>query len=58
MKVWFWPLVIGVLSCAGLLSALFYDGWGDRFSWLTLLLPVALSVWLGWLRPAVRPGAG
>lgn len=57
MNIWRWPLVIGVLSCVGLLSALFYDDWGDWLSWLALLPPVALSVWFGWLRHTVRPSA-
>lgn len=52
--IWFWPSVIGVLSAVGLLSALFYDGWGDWLSWLTLLPPIALSIWYGWLQPADR----
>lgn len=50
MKVWFWPVVVGMLSAIGLLSALLYDGLGDAVSWLTLLVPVALSVWYGWVR--------
>jgi hypothetical protein len=51
MKIWLWPCVIGFLSGVGLLSALFYDGWGDWLSWLTLLPSVALPAWFGWLRP-------
>jgi hypothetical protein len=50
MKVWFWPIVVGVLSAIGLLSGLLYDGLGDAVSWLALLVPVALSVWYGWVR--------
>ena len=50
MKIWFWPLVVGLLSAIGLLSGLLYDGLGDAVSWLALLVPVALSVWHGWLR--------
>jgi len=50
MKVWFWPIVVGVLSAIGLLSGLLYDGLGDAVSWLALLVPVALSAWYGWMR--------
>jgi hypothetical protein len=50
MKIWLWPVVIGVLSGVGLVSALLYDGPGDWISWLTLFCPVAISAWCGWLR--------
>jgi hypothetical protein len=39
------PLLIGVLSVAGLLSALLYEGPGRYFSWLALGAPVALTAW-------------
>lgn len=39
------PLVIGVLSTAGLLSALLYEGPGRYFSWLALGAPIALTAW-------------
>jgi hypothetical protein len=39
------PLLIGVLSVAGLLSALLYAGPGRYFSWLALGAPVALTGW-------------
>ncbi len=54
MSIWFWPVVIGTLSGVGLLSALFYDDWGDWLSWLMLLVPVALSAWFGWSRTPAR----
>jgi hypothetical protein len=50
MKTWFWPIVIGILSAAGLLLALLYDGLGDWISCLMLLCPIATAVWCGWLR--------
>lgn len=31
-----WPLVIGIASLAGLISALVGDGWYDAASWLLL----------------------
>ncbi|NYT38719.1 hypothetical protein ERD78_16560 [Allopusillimonas soli] len=48
MKIWFWPIVIGVVSTVGLLSGLLYDGLGDVVSWLALLVPVAFSALYGW----------
>ena len=39
------PLLIGVLSSAGLLSALLYEGPGSYFSWLALGAPIALTAW-------------
>ena len=39
------PLLIGVLSTAGLLSALLYEGPGRDFSWIALGAPVALTAW-------------
>ncbi len=39
------PLLIGVLSTAGLLSALLYEGPGRHFSWLALGAPIALTAW-------------
>jgi hypothetical protein len=39
------PLLIGVLSTAGLLSALLYEGPGRYLSWVALGAPVALTAW-------------
>lgn len=55
MKVWFWPIVIGLLSLAGLIVGLIYDDLGDVFAWITLGTPVVLSCWYGWWR---RGGQG
>lgn len=52
-KLWTWPLVLGLLSATGLVSALVSDGWGDTWSWFALGLPVAVMAWFGWGR---RPG--
>jgi hypothetical protein len=41
MKIWRWPLALGVLSVAGLISALLGDGLWDTLSWFTLGAPVA-----------------
>jgi hypothetical protein len=39
------PLLLGVLSIAGLLSALLSEGAGRYFSWLALGAPIALAAW-------------
>ncbi|MEH2508379.1 MULTISPECIES: hypothetical protein [unclassified Bradyrhizobium] len=39
------PLLIGVLSVAGLLTALLSEGAGRYFSWIAVGSPVALTVW-------------
>jgi hypothetical protein len=39
------PLLIGVLSIAGLSSALLSEGLGRYFSWLALGAPVAVTAW-------------
>lgn len=41
------PTVVAVASLIGLVAALMGDGWLDALSWLTLGLPVVLSVWYG-----------
>ena len=45
-----WPLVIGIASGYGLISALVADGLWDWFGSLALFVPVALACWF-WLRP-------
>ena len=51
--IWFWPLVMAVLSAAGLLSALLADGVWDWVSVLTLgaVSTTALYFSLGRSRP-------
>jgi hypothetical protein len=39
------PILLGMLSIAGLLSALLSAGPGRYFSWLALGAPVAVTVW-------------
>jgi hypothetical protein len=39
------PLLFGVLSVAGLLTALLAEGAGRYFSWLALGAPVAITAW-------------
>jgi hypothetical protein len=40
------PVVIGVLSLSGLLSALLFDGIGRYFSWIAVGMPIILVAWL------------
>lgn len=49
-QIFTWPLLIGVLSTVGLISALVGDGLWDGVSWLALLLPILLYA-LFLLRP-------
>ena len=51
-----WPLVLGVLSLFGLLSALVGDEGYDLLSWLSLGIPLVLLgvVWLR-MRNARKP---
>lgn len=43
MKLWFWPLVLGLTSAVGLLAGLLGDGLADYLSWLALAAPVVVS---------------
>jgi hypothetical protein len=60
--LWGIPILLGVLSVVGLLSALLGDGVWDAVSWATLGLPVAAAAWFGMRRhravtsPVERPG--
>lgn len=53
MKIWGMPILLGVLSGVGLISALLEDGLWDWVSWLTLGIPSALMCWY-WLKPSRR----
>lgn len=53
--VWFWPIIIAILSTTGLLVGLIFDDLGDMFAGLALGIPVAVSAWYGWYK---RPPAG
>ncbi|WPH21600.1 hypothetical protein [Variovorax paradoxus] len=49
--MWGWPIVLGVLTTFGLISALFSDGGlGDMLAWFALGIPVAVCGWYGWRR--------
>lgn len=51
MKIWGMPILLGILSMIGLISALLEDGIWDALSWLTLGIPCLLMGWYWW-RPA------
>ncbi len=53
--IWGWPVVLGLLTTIGLISALFSDGgFGDMLAGVCLTVPVLACIWYGWLRR--RPG--
>lgn len=56
-KVWGLPIIIGILSAIGLVSALTGDGLYDLLSWLTLGIPVVLAVWY-LIKPKKNPTIG
>ncbi len=49
-RIFRWPLLIGVMSIIGLVSALVGDGWYDVLSWLCLGTCVVIMAagWRGW----------
>lgn len=49
-RVFRWPLLIGLASAAGLVSALVGDGVWDAVSWATLSLPLVVGLWFAWRR--------
>lgn len=57
MGIWLWPVVLGVSTTSGLLSALVSDGWGDAWSWIALGLPVAVMAWFASPRSTKAPAA-
>lgn len=48
-RMWRAPVVLGVLTASGLVSALVSDSWGDAWSWVGLGIPVAVMAW--YVRP-------
>jgi hypothetical protein len=51
--LWRWPIVLGVATAVGLLSALLGDAVWDTLSWIALGAPVAVAAWFAW-RPAPK----
>ncbi len=44
-KVWGIPVIIGIFSLIGLLTALVGDGLYDLLSWILLGIPVLIIIW-------------
>lgn len=49
-KLWGAPIVLGISTTIGLVSALVGDGWWDAVSAITLGAPVAIGLYYGWRR--------
>jgi hypothetical protein len=54
IRLWGWPIALGVISLAGLFCALFSDGAGDVISWIMLGYLVAVCAWFGVFTHRVR----
>lgn len=46
-RMWGWPIVIGIITGIGLISALLGDELWDYLSACALTVPVAVSLWYG-----------
>ncbi|MCQ4318066.1 hypothetical protein EA797_20355 [Stutzerimonas zhaodongensis] len=44
MRIWLWPVLIGVVSTFGLVAGLVSEGAGDWLSWLALAAPIAIGL--------------
>ena len=44
-QIWAAPIVLGIASAIGLISALLGDGIWDALSWVTLTAPIAVVLW-------------
>jgi hypothetical protein len=44
-RIWAGPAALGLSMASGLASALVCDGWGDRWAWATLALPLLAAAW-------------
>lgn len=51
VRLWGWPIILGLFTASGLLTALVSETWGDTWSWFGLGVPVAVMAWCAWLRP-------
>ena len=47
-EIFFWPLIIGGTSAAGLISALVADGIWDAVSWALLGIPIVVGSRFSW----------
>jgi hypothetical protein len=46
-RLWGWPIALGLLTIAGLISALLGDGVWDHLSAVALGIPVLVCLWFG-----------
>ncbi len=44
-QIWAVPMVLGIVSAIGLVSALVGDGIWDALSWVALAAPIAAVLW-------------
>lgn len=51
LRLWGAPILLGICTIVGLLSALLGDGVWDAVSAVALGIPVAACAWYGWKRP-------
>ena len=51
-RLWGAPIVLGIMTAIGLVSALLGDGLWDAVSACMLAAPVLVSAWFYWKRPA------
>lgn len=54
-RIWTWPVVLGALTASGLVTALVSDAWGDVWSWISLVVPLAVIVLFVRRRNAALP---
>lgn len=45
IRVWTAPIVLGVVTAVGLISALLSDTSGDVLAWLALAAPIVVICW-------------
>ncbi|MBE7375290.1 hypothetical protein [Pseudomonas lopnurensis] len=43
MRIWVWPVIVALVSTAGLIAGLVSEGLGDWLSWFALGVPVAIG---------------
>jgi hypothetical protein len=49
-RIFFWPLLIGIVSCIGLIGALLEDGLWDTLFCALLAIPVLVGTAFAWRR--------
>ena len=47
-QIWAAPVLLGLSSAVGLVTALFFNGVGDVIAWVTLGIPVVVCLWGIW----------